>query len=313
MTGLSRDRGVAGIRTERGFTLIELVIAMALLGGVVATFYFMITTTTRGWLLLQGQLDVQQNPRVASDRVVNDLQQALDNITATGLTVQKITILVCPVPATATTGTTVILVENATDVYAGAVVTLTALSTGVSPTTVSSVGSATSCAANGVTGTALTITPSVTSATTVFGLPYGTLVSPIPVTYTASGTQMVRAGQPLADLVSRLTFTGSASTTLSAQAPAGVTTPTVASTSGFAVGDLIFIESEIRSIVSIAGSTLNLDQGVFVTHTSGAVVRKRRLMIVQITDSSTQTTPSGSQVQQVTDTSEAVPRNPPLK
>lgn len=306
---MSPGRGAPGIRSERGFSLIELVVVAALLSAVVGTFYFMVTTTTRGWLLLQDQLDAQQNPRLASDRVVTDLQQALDNGVGGTLSVGKITIIVCPVGATATTST--ILVENAADIPANAVVTLTALSTGVSPTTVSSVGSATSCAANGVTGTALTISPSLTSATNPFGLPFGTLLSPITVTYTTTGTQMTRAGQALADLVSLLSFTQT-STTLSAQAPAGVTTPTVASTSGLAAGDLIFVGTEIRSIVSIAGSTLNLDQGLFVTHTSGATVRKK-IVTTAITDTATQTQPAGAQVQQVTNTSEGVPRNPPLK
>jgi len=302
-------RGAAGIETERGFTLIELVVAAALLGAVVVTFYFMITTTTRGWLLLQSQLDLQQNPRVASDRVVRDLQQAIDNSTGGTLTVQKAVILVCPVGATATT--TVIYVQTPTDLVTGTVVTLTALSTGLSPTIVSTIGAVSTCASTGVSGTALTITPSVTSGTAPFGLPYGTLLAPIAVTYTTAGTQMTRAGQPLADLINFLSFTQS-STTLSAQAPAGVTTPTVASATGFAAGDLIFIGSEIRSISSIAGSTLNLDQGLFITHTSGETVRKK-IVTVQVADKSVQTTASGSQTQQVTDTSEGVPRNPPRK
>lgn len=305
-----RAATIAWIRAERGFTLLELVIAAALLSGVAATIFFMITTATHGWLLIQGQIDVQQNARIASDRVVNDLQQALDNAVAGTLTVQKATILVCPVAATATT--TVVYVQNATDIVTGTVVTLTALSTQISPTTVSAIGSVATCAANGVSGTALTISPAVTSATAPLGLPYGTLLAPIAVTYTVSGTQMTRAGQTLADLVSSLSFTPPASTTLSAQAPAGVTTPTVASTSGLAPGDLIFIGSEIRVISSISGATVNLDQGLFITHTSGESVRKK-IVTMQIVDTSTQTSASGGQVQQITNTSEGVPRNPPLK
>ncbi|HEV2440270.1 MAG TPA: prepilin-type N-terminal cleavage/methylation domain-containing protein [bacterium] len=308
---MSRRGGVAGITSQRGFTLIELVIAAALLGGVVMTFYFMVTTTTRGWLLLQGQLDIQQNPRVASDRVVNDLQQATGNTVTGTLTIQKATIIVCPVtPSGMPAGT--IIIQNPTDLVTGTVVTLTALATGISPTTVSAVGGAATCALNGVTGTQLTITPTLTSATVAAGIPYGMLLGPIAVSYTSSGTQMTRAGQPLADLVSSLSFTGGVSSTLSANSPWGVTTPTVASTAGFAVGDLIFIGSELRSIVSIAGSTLNLDQGLFVTHTSGTPVRKN-IVTMQIANLSRQTTPSGAQVQLVTDTTEGLPRNPPLK
>lgn len=308
--GRAPRRG-AGIGNERGFTLIEMVIAAALLGGVVATFYFMIVVTARGWLLLQGQFDTQQNSRAASDRVVADLLQALDDGVAGTLTVQKVTIVVCPItPSGMPAGT--ILVQNPADVVTGTVVTLTALSTAISPTTVSSIGAATTCAANGVTGTALTITPNVTTATAAGGIPYGTVLGPIAVTYTAAGTQMTRAGQPLANFVSSLSFTAGASTTLSASAPAGVTTPTVASATGFAAGDLVFIGSEVRGIVSIAGSTLNLDQGLFITHTAGQAVRKK-IVTVQIAGQSAQTAASGGQVQLVTDTTGGEPRNPPVK
>lgn len=299
-----------GIRNERGFTVLELAIVAALLASVIGSFFFMVTTTTRGWLLLQQQLDVQQNPRVGSDRLVNDLQQAIDNSVGGTLTVQKATIVVCAVTASGMPVTT-ILVQNPTDIAAGDVVTLTALSTGISPTTVSAIGAVTACAGSGVTGTALTISPALTTSTAVEGVPYGTLLTPVPVTYTIAGTQMTRAGQALADLVTSLSFTG-LSTTLSAQAPAGVSTPTVASTAGFAVGDLVFIGSEVRSISSIAGSTLNLDQGLFVTHTAGETVRKK-LVITVITNQATQTAAAGGQLQTVTDTSEGVPRNPPLK
>jgi|GEM_PF-2189429 len=308
---MSRRGGIAGIRNEHGFTLIELAIAAALMGGVVATFYFMITTTTRGWLLLQAQLDTQQNPRIASDRVVNDLQQATDNAVAGTLTVQKATIVVCPVTPSGMPAAT-ILVQNPTDIVAGTVVTLTALATGISPTTVSAIGALTTCAANGVTGTALTISPNLTTSSSAEGIPYGTLLGPIAVTYTSSGAQITRGGQALADLVSSLTFTGGVATTLSASAPAGVATPTVASTTGFAVGDLIFIGSEVRAITSITGSTLNLDQGLFITHTSGERVRKK-IVTMRIANTAVQTTPSGSQTQLVTDTTEGLPRNPPLK
>jgi prepilin-type N-terminal cleavage/methylation domain-containing protein len=295
---------------QRGFTLIELVVAAALLGGVVATFYFMITTTTRGWLLFQGQLDTQQNPRAAADRVVTDLLQALDDTPGGTLAVQKATIVVCPV-TTATEPAATIYVENAADIQPGNVVTLTALSTGIAPTTVSAVGSPAACAVNGVTGTALTITPAVTSATAPFGLPYGTLVGPLPVTYTSSGSQMTRAGQVLADYVGGLSMTGTA-TTLASPAAAGATALTVASASGLATGDVIFVGAEIRGIVSIAGTTVTVDQGLFSAHAAGDSIRKK-LVTVQIGAQSTQAPAAGGQVQLVTDTTEGIPRNPPLK
>ncbi len=301
----------AEIRDERGFTLIELLIVMGLLIVIVGGFYSLLVTTDRGWSLLQGQLDTQQSPRVATDRLVNDLQQALDNgIAGANLTVQKISILVCPVPATTTTS--IVLVQNATDIPTNTVATLTALAAQATAT-VTAIGAVTTCAANGATGTALTITPSVTSATAAFGFPYGTLLSPIPVTYTASGTQLPRAGQTLADFISALSFT-QVTTTLSGAAAAGDSTTTVSSASGFAVGDLIFVGTapEIRAISSIAGTTFTLDQALFFAHGAGQAVRKK-LVTTQIASTVTQPPAGGSQVQTVTETSEGVPRDPPLK
>ncbi len=148
---------------DRGFSLIELVIVMGILTAVLASFYTLLVTTGRGWALLEGQLETQQQPRVATDRLVNDLQQAYDQAIAGGsLTVQKSTIVVCPVIATATTST--VLVENATDVLAASAVTMTALSGTTVPVTISTIGGTSACASNGVSGTALTIAPSVTSA-----------------------------------------------------------------------------------------------------------------------------------------------------
>ncbi len=309
---------------ERGYTLIELLITLALLASVVWLSYGMIWNIDQGWSLLQGQLDTQQNPRVATDRLVNDLQQSVDYVTpSSSLTVQKATLLTCPVAFPTSTST--ILVENAADVPANAVVTLTALATLITRTVTAVASVTTTCAAPvggsmgqtiTSTGTQLTLNTTITSATAPFGLPYGTLLSPLPVTYTASGTQAIRTTFTLADNVAGLSFSQPA-TTLSAQANQNAGSITVSSAAPFAAGDLIFIDAgnsnaEIRAISSISSTTVTLDQNLFVTHTSGAPVR-RKLATTNITDQFTQPAIGGNQVQTVTLTSEGAPRNPPLK
>ena len=304
--------------------MIELLIAAGLLASVVFVFFGMITTMTRGWALLTGQLDTQQNPRAATDRAVNDLQQSLDYATPSGvMTVQKITPLVCPVAFPTPTST--VLVENPTDITVNSVVTLTALSTQITRTVTAIAVATSTCAApvGGTqgqtvtsTGTLLTLNSAITSATAPFGVPYGTLFGPTPVTYTQSTTQLLRGGVILADNVSKLSFTEHA-TTLSAQAGANASAITVQSAAGLAAGDLIFVDAgnanaEIRAITTISVNTVNLDQPLFVTHTSGVPVR-RKLAATQIVDQITQTQLGGSQVQSVTLPSEGAPRNPPLK
>ncbi len=314
-----RSRGVirAPVRAEDGFSLIELLIVAGLMVFVVFVFFGMVTNIARGWALLQGQLDTQQNPRVATDRAVNDLQQSLEYAMPSGaMTVQKITILTCGMAFPTSTST--VLVENPTDLQVNSVVTLTALSTQITRTVTAISTTATTCTLSGIsgTGTQLTLDSAITSATAPFGVPYGTLLAPIPVTYTQSATQMLRAGAILADNVATLSFTEHA-TTLSAQANADASTITVSSATPLAVGDLIFIDAgnsnaEIRAISSIATNTVTLDQHLFVTHTLGAPVH-RKLAATQVVDQITQTQLGGSQVQSVTLPSEGAPRNPPLK
>ncbi len=299
---------------EQGFTLIELLVAVALLAAIAVPFYALVVGADRGWSLLQGQLDAQQNPRVALERLVNDLRQATDfSITGgTQLSIQKVTILVCP----ASVGATQVLVENASDIQVNSTITLTALSAQETGKTVTAIGSVTTCSANGATGTSLTISPAV--ASTLF--PYATLASPIPVTYSLNAqSQALRAGVILADNATALSFTQHA-TTLAAAALAGATsisvTNTVPSTSDFAVGNAIYVESEIRAVtalsVSASTTTVTLDQGLFFPHSSGAAVR-RKVATAQITDQVTQPAAGGGQVQQVVLPSEGAPRDPPLE
>jgi prepilin-type N-terminal cleavage/methylation domain-containing protein len=311
-------RAAAGIADEEGFSLIELAVVLAILTFVVGSFYALLVTTDRGWALLQGQLDAQQNPRIATDRLVNDVQQSSDYTIPGGsqLSVQKVTIVTCPAAA----GATQILVENSADMQTGTTVTLTALSAQAVGEVITPTGSSATCGANSTSGAVVLITPTLPGSL-AFGLPYGTLVSPITVTYSLSGSQILRATPTaiLADYTGALSFTQQ-TTTLNAASAAGsasvTVTNSVPSTSDFAVGDLIFVGSEIRAIAALtvgaATTTLTLDQGLFSAHTAGTSVR-RKLVTTQITGRVAQTRLGGQQVQQVVLPSRGAPRNPPLK
>lgn len=314
--GPSRGEGLPPLCAphEQGFTLIELLVAVALLAAVAVPFYALVVGADRGWSLLQGQLDAQQNPRAALERLINDLRQATDfSITGgTQLSIQKATILVCPAPA----GATQVLVENASDIQVGSTITLTALSAQETGKTVTAIGAVTTCSANGATGTPLAVSPPV--ASTLF--PYGTFASPIPVTYSLNAqSQALRAGVILADNATALSFTQQA-TTLAAAALAGSTSISVAntvpSTSDFGVGNLIYIESEIRAVtalsVGVSTTTVTLDQALFFPHIPGAAVR-RKLATAQITVQVAQPAAGGGQVQKVLLPSEGAPRDPPLE
>jgi len=303
--------GPSSIRDERGFTLIELLIAIGLLVVIAGLFYALIITTDRGWSLLQGQLDTQQNSRVATDRLINDLQEATDLAVSGGtLTARKITILTCPAAA----GDTRIFVENAADIPFPSTVTLAALAT-TTPATITGTGAGT--CANG--GTSLTLSAPLPASLT-YAFPYGTIVFPIPVTYSLSGTQILRAGAALSDNAGGVTFAQHA-TTLASAATAGDATITVANTVAdtcdFAIGDLVYVESEIRAVLlspTCAGpaAILTLDQPLFFSHALGSPVGKK-LAATQITSRLTQPPIGGGQTQQIILSSEGAPRNPPLK
>jgi len=68
----------ANRRNEAGFTLIEMVIAMVVLSLVIIAFYALITTLTRQWAGMEGQMEVQQQPRLAAGRIVAEIRQARD-------------------------------------------------------------------------------------------------------------------------------------------------------------------------------------------------------------------------------------------
>lgn len=99
-------------------TLLEMVIAMALMAIVMAVFYQLVVVATRGWAGLEGQIDVQQIPRVTIQRVLGEVMQSRDFMIGTGgtaLGLVKMTILT----ADAARGDTTIVVEDASMLAVG--------------------------------------------------------------------------------------------------------------------------------------------------------------------------------------------------
>lgn len=98
-------------RDQRGMSLIEMLVAMVLLALVVVSFYQLAVVGVRGWGALEGQLDVQQHPRVAAQRLVSEVRQAKDfTVDSAGsiLGLVKVTILTQDAAA----GDTSVVVED---------------------------------------------------------------------------------------------------------------------------------------------------------------------------------------------------------
>jgi len=69
-----REETVRG--AEVGLTLVEMVISLALMSLVILAFYSLVAVAVRGWGALEGQMEVQQQPRVALTRIANEVRQA---------------------------------------------------------------------------------------------------------------------------------------------------------------------------------------------------------------------------------------------
>ncbi|MBI3974912.1 MAG: hypothetical protein HY334_00805, partial [Armatimonadetes bacterium] len=82
-------------RGEHGVMLVDLLTALALLAIIGGAFYAPLILLLRGTTALHGQLETQQQPRVALERVVNDLRQASDYTVSVGpplrLAITKVT------------------------------------------------------------------------------------------------------------------------------------------------------------------------------------------------------------------------------
>jgi len=103
---------------EEGLTLVEMLISLVLMSLVVLTFYSLIAVAVRGWSALEGQMDVQQQPRVALARVANEVRQARDFVIGNGgrdLGLAKVTILT----QDASAGATTLAVEDASPLVVG--------------------------------------------------------------------------------------------------------------------------------------------------------------------------------------------------
>ena len=103
---------------ERGLTFIEMLIAVTLVALVVAGFYGLLSVGIQGWVGLEGQLDVQQHPRVAAGRVLAEVRQARDFVIGSGgtaLGLVKATLLTQDVASLATSFT----VEDASVLASG--------------------------------------------------------------------------------------------------------------------------------------------------------------------------------------------------
>src|SRR3989304_4783261 len=59
---------------DRGLTLIEVIVTLALLGTALGAIAGMVQATFRSMLLTERTLEVQQNVRVAVDRMVEELR-----------------------------------------------------------------------------------------------------------------------------------------------------------------------------------------------------------------------------------------------
>lgn len=97
---------------ETGLTFVEMVIAIALMSLVILTFYAVIGVAVREWAAVEGQVEVQQQPRIALARIAGETRQARDFVIAAGgrsLGLVKATVLL----QDAAPGATALEVEDA--------------------------------------------------------------------------------------------------------------------------------------------------------------------------------------------------------
>jgi len=106
------------LRGERGLTLLETVLAIALLAIVLLVLYGLVGVGIRGWVSLTGQSEVQQHPRVAVGRVLAEVSQSKDAVVGAGGTSLGL-IKVTPLTADAPVGAVSVTVEDASPLVAG--------------------------------------------------------------------------------------------------------------------------------------------------------------------------------------------------
>lgn len=131
---------------ESGLTLVETLFAIVLLGMVMFTLYGLVEVGLTQWVSLTGQTDVQQQPRVASSRVIAEVMQSKDLVVSAGGTSLGL-VKVTPVMADAAAGASSVLVQDASALTAGRPVALINLN------------SVETVTASGIAGTTVSVTP----------------------------------------------------------------------------------------------------------------------------------------------------------
>ncbi len=358
---------------EQGLTLLETVVATALLALLLVAMYGLVGVGVREWVSFSGQTDVQQSPRVAAERVLAEVMQSKDAVVGAGgtsLGLAKVTVLA----ADTTAGAASFTVQDASPLLTGFPVALlnlnsaeTVTASAMAGTTVSATpvlsrahrqgevvrrGETTLSGAAAAGATSITVTyPSgvipfgnndtisiggegpftVTGTANPFGITpalgqahaAGEVVQPLGVVFTLTGTQLLRNGIVLADLLAvpagRSFFNVPASSLTGALAP-GATQLCVQSVAGFSVNDRIQVDREtygtdqaVRpdwgTVVNINTGTncLTLDHGLTASRSVGTVVR---VLAVEINFLATQYNSAINQTQTSAVTAKAMLRNP---
>jgi prepilin-type N-terminal cleavage/methylation domain-containing protein len=70
------------IKNQKGFSLIEMMVAMAVLGLIVLGLVTFFTGGTRSWVTGQHQLEAQRNARLSMDRMVKEIREGKNIISS---------------------------------------------------------------------------------------------------------------------------------------------------------------------------------------------------------------------------------------
>ena len=291
-------------RSESGFTLVEMLIAMAVMSLVIVAFYALITTLVRQWASMQGQMEVQQQPRVAAGRIMAEIRQSRDFVIGSGgnsLGLVKATVLTADVAAGATTFS----VEDASALAAARPVVLVNV-TSFEQATVSSISGTTVTISAGlsvahkqgelVRRAQSTLAASSSSGATTVSVASGSTFAtgdfvavgnegPLTVSNVSGSTLTITpalasahsSGEVVQPLGAIFTLAGTRvtrnGTILSAAASSGATSVSVVLGSVFAAGDIVAVGSEAPvTVSSISGNTLTITPALTSAHSSGEVV-----------------------------------------
>ena len=291
-------------RSESGFTLVEMLIAMAVMSLVIVAFYALITTLVRQWASMQGQMEVQQQPRVAAGRIMAEIRQSRDFVIGSGgnsLGLVKATVLTADVAAGATTFS----VEDASALAAARPVVLVNV-TSFEQATVSSISGTTVTISAGlsvahkqgelVRRAQSTLSASASSGATTVSVASGSTFAtgdfvavgnegPLTVSNVSGSTLTITpalasahsSGEVVQPLGAIFTLAGTRvtrnGTILSAAASSGATSVSVVLGSVFAAGDIVAVGSEAPvTVSSVSGNTLTITPALASAHSSGEVV-----------------------------------------